>query len=310
MRSLYTRLHEGMLTMPKRFVISVIAWAGILVFLPTLSGQNPPSNASGQTNREKWNNPVPVNKSAYAGKTAVPAPKRDLSGVWDGTAEGGGAFQGAREFPEDGKPEHELPYTALGRETLMTHKPGIGVRAVAVETGNDPVNICDPQGFPRMELYELRTIELAQTADQVIYLDQFNDNWRIIWTDGRELPKDPDPRWNGYSVGKWIDDYTFVAETVGMDERTWLDNTGRPHSSELRVEERFHRASRDILELTVTIDDPKMYTKPWIAVDKIPLHLQPTGSDMREMICAPSETADYNKQIGAPEAAGGDGKDK
>jgi hypothetical protein len=286
--------------------LPILAAASIaaLICSPTLHGQNLAQPDKAKV--EKWNNDVPLNKSAYAGIKAAPAPKRDLSGVWDGTAEGGGAYEGAREMPEDGKPGHELPLTELGRQTLMTHKPGVGVRAVAVEIGNDPVNICDPQGFPRMELYELRTMQIVQTANQVIYLDQFNDNWRVIWTDGRELPKNPEPRWNGYSVGHWEDDYTFVAETVGADERSWLDNAGRPHSSDLRVEERFHRASHDILELSVTIDDPKMYTKPWVAIDKIPLHLQPAGFDIREFLCVPSETADYNKLIGAPAATGGD----
>jgi len=91
---------------------------------------------------------------------------------------------------------------------------------------------CDPVGFPRMELYELRTIELVQNAHQVIYLNQYFGNWRTIWTDGRELPKDPDPRWNGYSVGKWVDDYTFVVQTVGLNPRSWLDHAGRPHSED------------------------------------------------------------------------------
>ena len=67
----------------------------------------------------------------------------------------------------------------------------------------------------------------------------FNRKWRNIWTDGRANPKVDDflePRWWGYSVGRWTDDYTFVAETVGLDERTWLDNVGRPHSLEARIE--------------------------------------------------------------------------
>ena len=121
--------------------------------------------------------------------------------------------------------------------------------------------------------------------------------WRIIWTDGRKLPADPEPRFKGYSVGKWIDDYTFVAETVGMDEKTWIDNAGRPHSKDLRVEERFHRVDHDNMELTVTIDDPQMYTQPWLALNKFPLHLQSPDFDIREMFCSPSANAEYKKQV-------------
>jgi hypothetical protein len=64
------------------------------------------------------------------------------------------------------------------------------------------------------------------------------------------------------------------------------------------VEERFHRVDRDHLELTVTIDDPKMYSKPWVALDRFPMRLQPPSFDVREMICSPSETAEYNRLVG------------
>jgi hypothetical protein len=100
-----------------------------------------------------------------------------------------------------------------------------------------------------------------------------------------------------------VDDYTFVVQTVGMNEKTWIDNQGRPHSSELKVEERFHRVDHDHLELTVTIDDPKMYTKPWLALHNFPLKLQPRGFDIRELYCSPSDFAEYNKEIGDPSIA-------
>ena len=79
-------------------------------------------------------------------------------------------------------------------------------------------------------------------------------------------PDPPESRWWGYSVGKWVDDYTFVAESNGFDDRTWLDNVGRPHSDLLHVTEQYRRTNRDHLEITVTVDDPKMYTKPWVAL--------------------------------------------
>ena len=134
----------------------------------------------------------------------------------------------------------------------------------------------------------------------VIILYEFDRVWRVIWTDGRELPKDPEPRWYGYSVGKWVDDYTLVVQTSGTDERTWLDHAGRPHTADLRVEERFHRVDYDHLEWTVIIDDPQMYTRPWAAMNKFPMKLQPPDFDVREMICSPSELTEYNKLIGSP----------
>jgi hypothetical protein len=204
---------------------------------------------------------------------------------------------------EGGQPDetgimHPLSYTPEGLAALKANKPsGPGVRQVPASLSNDPMDQCDPIGFPRMELYELRTFELLQNANQVVYLNQYFGNFRVIWTDGRELPKDAEPRWNGYSVGKWVDDYTFVVETTGLNPRSWLDHAGRPHSDALRVEERFHRVDHDNMELTVTIYDPKMYAEPWVGLNKFPLHLQPAGFDMQEFLCSPIDFAEYKKQV-------------
>jgi hypothetical protein len=201
-------------------------------------------------------------------------------------------------MPDDGKPEHQLPFTPAGLEALKLNKPSNGVRSVLPTDTNDPVVTCDPQGLPREDLYELRTTQIIQTPQSVVLLYTFGKIWRVVWTDGRDLPKDAEPRWFGYSVGKWVDDYTFVVETTGTDERTWIDRAGRPHSADLRVEERFHRVDRDHLELTVMIDDPKMYTKPWVALDKLRFDLLPPGFDIHEFICSPSEFQEYNKLLG------------
>src|SRR5713226_3923799 len=236
------------------------------------------------------------------GERPAPAPLRDISGTWEPANGPGDAIQanGAKAMPSDGKPEHDLPFTRAGEEAFKAHKPGFGITGVPPAFVNDPVDICDPQGFPRIVLHNFRTSQIVQTSNQVLILYEFNKKWRVIWTDGRALPRDPDPRWWGYSVGKWVDDHTFVAQTVGVDDRTWLDNAGRPHSDAMRVEERYRRVDRDHLEMTITIDDPKMYTKPWVALDKLSLRLQPRGFDIMEMECSPSETAKYNQRLGNP----------
>jgi hypothetical protein len=212
------------------------------------------------------------------------------------------------------KAQRTIPTTpATGRNRLTRrlgkrrarNKPGEGEEQVPIGLVNDPVDSCDPVGFPRIDLFSLKAMTIVQTPNYVVWLNQFYNVYRIIWTDGRALPKDPEPRYYGYSVGHWEDDYSFVVDTIGMDERTWLDNVGRPHSSALHVVERFHRVNRDILELTVTIDDPKMYTKPWVAADKLTLHLLPADFDMGEMICSPSEMSDYKKLVANPISGGG-----
>jgi hypothetical protein len=230
-------------------------------------------------------------------KSPAPAPKRDLSGTWNSSRGAGGGIQalGAQNMPDDGKPEHQLSYTPAGLAALQLHKPGFGTRAVEPDSINDPVNSCDPQGMPREDLYEVRSTQILQTDKKIVIMYEYNRVWRVIWTDGRELPTDPEPQWYGYSVGKWIDDYTFVVQTSGVDPRTWVDNAGRPHSGEMTIEERFHRVSADQLELTVTLTDPLFYSKPWVALDKFPMTRVPDTYHVREMICSPSEYQQYLK---------------
>jgi len=235
---------------------------------------------------EKWNsaglarNPVQATPS-----TAAPAPRRDLTGIWDA----GRAGIGGNGFPTP-------PLTPRGEEVSKTHKSGNGKRMAPIDQINDPLStLGDPAGFPRDLLFELRPFQIVQTPNQVLMLYMFEKRWRVIWTDGRQLPKDPPPRWYGYSVGKWEDDYTFVVQSLGTDQRTWLDNSGNPHSADAKVEERYHRTSQNTLELTVTIDDPAMYTKPWVPRDKLLLARLPSDTDLMEMIPSASEAAQYRK---------------
>ena len=253
--------------------------------------------ASAQTAPSQWG--AGTSSSVQNEHKSAPAPKHDISGIWD-PGDNGIQQLGSKAMPEDGNPQHQPPLTPEGRGALNQNKPSNGLRAVLPADTNDPVVTCDPQGMPREDLYEIRTTQILQTPEKIFLLYTFGKVWRVIWTDGRELPKDPEPRWYGYSVGKWVDDYTLVVQTTGLDDRTWIDRAGRPHSDALHVEERFHRVDRDHLEISVTIDDPKMYTKPWLALDKLRFDLQPRDFDIREMICSPSEFAQYNKLIGNP----------
>ena len=230
-------------------------------------------------------------------RPSPPAPKRDLSGIWAPARSIEGIQpNGALNMPADGSPAHDLHLTPYGLELAKTHKSSNGPNAVPSTEENDPAHMCDPMGFPREELFEMRATEILQTANQVVMLYTYGRIWRVIWTDGRPLSADPDPHWYGYSVGKWRDDNTFVVETNGTDARTWLDNAGRPHSEDMRVEEVFHRVDRDHMELSMTIDDPKVYEKPWVALNKLQFLLKPSGTELLEMMCSPSELAEYNRR--------------
>ena len=123
--------------------------------------------------------------------------------------------------------------------------------------------------------------------------------WRTIWTDGRKLPEDPDPMWYGYSVGRW-EGNTLVVDTVGVDERTWLDQFGYPHSGEMRLEERWRRVEGNTLELRMTINDPKIYATP-VTVPAKTFKLQPK-LELRSEPCAPVEEESFNRRIRNPAA--------
>lgn len=243
--------------------------------------------------------PALLAQAPPAAKSA-PAPPRDLSGIWEPVrAIEGIQPSGALNMPADGKPQHDLHLTPYGLELAKTHKSSNGPDAVPSSEENDPAHSCEPMGFPRQNLFEVRATEVLQTPNQMALLYTFNRVWRVIWTDGRELPKDPDPHWYGYSVGKWKDDNTFVVDTNGTDARTWLDNAGRPHSEDMRVEEVFHRLDHDHMELSMTIDDPKVYEKPWLALNKLQFVLKPSTTELVEMMCSPSELAEYNRKHAA-----------
>ena len=259
--------------MSKRLLIAIVPLVAVLTLSPVTLAQ-------------VWNSHGMI--SGQQPPQTGPAPRRDLTGIWDA----GGAGIAPR-----GSPTSSL--TPWGEKKVSTHRPGDGPRAAGIGEINDPLSsMCDPAGFPRLLLFELRPFQVVQTPNQVLMLYMFEKRFRTIWTDGRALPKDPDPRWYGYSIGRWEDDYTFVVETIGMDEKTWLDNAGNPHSNDMRVEERYQRVNMGTVELTVTINDPTAYTKPWVAKNKLPLRLIPSNTDLMEMICSATEAQEYKKVMG------------
>jgi hypothetical protein len=248
-----------------------------------------------------WGNPV---KDPLAGGQAPrPAPVHDISGTWMPANGAGAGIQanGPVSMPSDGV--HEPPFTPAGKAAYDKHAALYGYRNVLPSLSNDPRNHCDPLGFPRADFYQLRHTEILQNPNKVVILYQYDKRYRVIWTDGRDFPKElPDNRWYGYSVGKWADDTTFVVNTIGLlgEPRVWLDETGRPMSDQMKVEERFHRVNSNLMEITVTVEDPKFFTRPWVAMDKFPMKLQSPDYDVIEMLCAPSDMESYSKDFGDP----------
>lgn len=135
---------------------------------------------------------------------------------------------------------------------------------------NDPALACNPIGFPRTFYDEvIRTFEIVHVDDRILQLLQRRRTLRELWMDGRELPRGENlenlgPSWYGHSVAEWQGD-ELVINTVGMDDRAWLDTVGHPKSFEARIEERMRRVDADTLEIRMTLYDPVYYTAPWEA---------------------------------------------
>ena len=131
------------------------------------------------------------------------------------------------------------------------------------DSGPDPTERCIPPGIPRT-MFQPFPWEIVQARDRIIMIFEYQSLIRQIFTDGRGHPKDLEPTYMGHSVGKFEGD-TLVVDTVGFNDKTWLDPMGLPHSEAMHVTERLRRVSHDTLVDEYTIDDPKAYTKSWTA---------------------------------------------
>jgi len=154
-----------------------------------------------------------------------------------------------------------------------------------VNKANSSSARCLPQGLPRTDINSYQPFKIVQTPGVIVMMYEVDNTHRQIYTDGRPLPVDPQPAWGGYSVGRWDGD-TLIVNAAGFNTETWLDSAGHPHSEALRVEERFHRRDFGHMDVSVTVDDPKMYTKPFTI--KVTEVLQP-DTDILESVCNENE---------------------
>jgi len=216
---------------------------------------------------------------ATPSKPAVPT--QDLSGVWMGEDAPNALLTATNEQP---------PMTAWGQAEFKNAAaqkiPPQG------QSNNDPYSRCDPPGVPRVYLLD-GPLEITQTPNRVFIFYEEGHYWREIWMDGRAFPKNPDPAYMGYSVGKWADE-TLIVDTIGFNDKTWLDNVGHPHSDALHVVERFKRIDGDTLQITFMFDDPKAYEKPWTATPRI-LKSKP-GRELLESFCVQNDSRSSGKK--------------
>ncbi len=195
----------------------------------------------------------------------TPEGKPDISGLWlsDGVYVG--------DIAKDLKPD-AVPYQPWAEQLYKQRR--------ATESKDDPTGYCIPGGVPRSDVvpYPFKIITMPGL---MLVLYEAVHGYRQIFTDGRALPKDPNPTWMGYSIGHWDGD-SMVVETSGFNDTGWIDNYGKPGTEALHVTERFHRKDFGHLEIQITIDDAKAYTRPWSVT--IPFVLQP-DTELLEYVC-------------------------
>ena len=188
--------------------------------------------------------------------------------------------------------------TPWGQAQLDAAKPLSGVKAVAGQEDNSVLR-CEPSGPPQILILP-NPWEIVQIPGRVLMFFEVQHIWRTIWADGRPLPKDPDPSYLGYSVGHWEGD-TFVVETIGFNDKEWVDLYGNPRTSTTRVTERYRRLNHDTLEQQIIIEDPRVYTKPWVSPPK--LHKLEPGWEIAEWFCVPDESKKYDEVVRKPAGA-------
>jgi hypothetical protein len=181
-----------------------------------------------------------------------PAAAQDLSGVW------------MRQPPGSGFSTAPPPQmTAWAAARFSANKPTVGPNASL--DSNDPTLDCAPPGVPYI-LAIPTPFEIVQMPGEILQLFEYNHFVRRIHTDGRGHPADlrdtGTHEWSGHSIGWWEGD-TFVIDTIGFNDETWLDRLGHPHSDALHVVERLRRLDHDTLQYEVTVEDPKAYVSPW-----------------------------------------------
>ena len=214
--------------------------------------------------------------------------KPDLSGVWETVRAGSTqVIAGPEVHPLKRTSQFWNIGTGLdGDLPLQPWAAELRASRVAANSKDNPDAHCLPIGITQLHNHP-QPRKIIQTPSVIVLLYEANGGVRQIFTDGRKMPSDdPQPWWYGYSVGRWEGD-TLVVETSGFRDGGWLDVNGAPLTDAARMTERFRRVSYGQLEIDVTVDDPKAYTRPWTA-RTIRQQLMP-GDELIEFICAENE---------------------
>jgi hypothetical protein len=260
-----------------------LLWGVLLVLAPVYAQwvkyptDGVPKNAEGKPNltapAPRTANGKPDFSGMWLPNDELPCPKMTLDDV--GTCE------------ERVLPSHQAANIAFGISGGLPFQPWaqeLQKKRAAAGSSEDPHTHCLPSSFPKLYTFPHIT-KIIQTPKVIAMLNEFNASYRQIFTDGRALPDDPTPSWNGYSTAKWQGG-ELVVETIGFRDDLWMDASGTPLTNGGKVTERFRRPNFGTLEIQALVDDPKAYTKPWTVNLKMKIVLD---TELMDEVCLEGE---------------------
>ena len=293
----------------KTFVSAICFVALVVILAPTIAAQWPayptPNVPKTPEGKPDLTGPAPKTADGHPDFSGIWTNNRGQRGARGGAAAAGGAARGGAATPAPPAPTPAAPTSGpplasfgnvgSGFSDGLPFQPwasDLVKKRMADNSKDNPDAHCLPMGFMQFHTHG-QPRKIVQTPGVMVMIFEPNHGLRQIFTDGRTLPNKDDvqPWWYGYSVGKWQGD-TMVVETTGFldNEPLWLDVRGSPLTNAAKVTEKFRRPNFGTLEIEVTVDDPKAYTKPWtVKVDQRIM----LDTELIEFICEDRDATHY-----------------
>jgi hypothetical protein len=272
-------------------VLSAAVFVALVTALPAdvraqaADPPNPPMDVS------TLKNFLPIGPPAPLPVSKVP----DLSGDW--TFGAGGFGQSLSAADPGGRmrgKEPDIPYQPWALEYTMKQFPPTGPDAAFERTSDPNIHTCEPLGLGRIYMAPAK-LRFIQTAEAVYILHEIGPTWRVVWLNAKH-PDDPDPQYWGHSVGWYENGDTLVVDTIGTNDRSWLDQLGHPHTEKLHFIERFKKQDDKTIRLDMTVDDPGAYTRPWPGVRNFTKSA--TGFLRFQWVCSVRDNYEHYEKVG------------
>ncbi len=291
--------------MRNRLVMGAITLMAIVVFSPRVRAQAK-AGAGAAKPAAKAKSTAPKTQDAATTQPQSTAGVPNLGGNWVRDGKGGGFGSSLSLSDPGGKKrgnEDDIPYQPWAREKTLAQVTNTGPDAQFGKSTN-PQMWCEPVGSPAVYGWPAKT-KLVQTPEAVYILYEYGVRYRIVWLNSKH-PKDPDPQWWGHSIGWYENGDTLVVDTVGLNDKVWLDEAAHPQTEKMHMVERYKRVDKDRMRLDITLDDPGAYTKPWTTFKYF--KTVDTGFLQYQWECTVREVQGFFDTVGKPASPDGSSK--